>query len=135
MANGQIDAELEHRMGEARKMARVLKGEWRQRKMSREVKVDRYNSIIVSTALYGSETWTMTERMKQKVYVMEMSCLRRICGVTRMGRVRNEEIRRSCGGGKESEWMRIMVEKIGDVCKRRLLKVNAGKSNVMKVSK
>ena len=43
-------------MGEAKKMARVLKGELRQRKMSREVKVDMYNSIIVSTALYGSET-------------------------------------------------------------------------------
>ena len=74
-------------------------------------------------------------RRCQKVYVMQMSCLRSIYGVTRKGRVKNEEIRRRCGSGKESEWVRMMVEKIGDVCKRRLLKVNAEKSNVMKVSK
>jgi hypothetical protein len=35
-------------------------------------------------------------------------------------------------GENESE-LRMMAEKFGDVCKRRLLKVNAGKSNVMKV--
>jgi hypothetical protein len=69
--------------------------------MSREVNIDMYNSFIVPTALYGSETWAMTERMKQKVNVMEMSCLRSICGVTRMDRVRNEEIRRRCGVGWE----------------------------------
>jgi hypothetical protein len=33
LANGRIDADLEHRMGEARKMAGVLKGAWRQRMM------------------------------------------------------------------------------------------------------
>ena len=56
-----------------------------------------YEGIVVPTALYGSEAWMLENKVKNRMDVTEMSCLRSMCGVTRRDRVRNEEIRRRCG--------------------------------------
>ncbi len=47
--------------------------------------------------LYGAETWNMGAVERKKLNVMEMRCLRSLCGVTRMDQVRNEEVRRRTG--------------------------------------
>ena len=47
--------------------------------------------------MYGSEAWVLENKVKNKINVAEMSCLRSMCGVTRRVRVKNEEIRRRCG--------------------------------------
>ena len=44
--------------------------------------------------LYGAEAWGMRSAVRRKVNVLEMKCLRRLVGVSRMDRVRNEEVRR-----------------------------------------
>ncbi len=46
------------------------------------------------TALYGAETWNMGAAKRKRLNVMEMRCLRNMCGVTRMYLARNEEVRR-----------------------------------------
>ncbi len=56
---------------------------------------------VVPTALYGAETWNMGAAGRKRLNVMEMRCLRNMCGVTRMDRVRNEEVRRRTGVVKE----------------------------------
>ena len=38
---------------------------------------------------------------RRKVKVLEMKCLRRLTGVSRMDRVRNEQVRRRAGTGRE----------------------------------
>ena len=48
-----------------------------------------YEGVIVPTALYGAE--------RRKVNVLEMKCLRSLVEVSRMDRVRNEEMRRRAG--------------------------------------
>ena len=48
--------------------------------------------VIVPTALYRAESWGMRSAEKRKVNVLEMKCLRSLVGVSRMGRVRNEEV-------------------------------------------
>ena len=53
-----------------------------------------YEGIIVPTALYGAEAWGMRSAERRKVNVLEMKCLRSLIGVSRMDRVRNEEVRR-----------------------------------------
>ena len=35
------------------------------------------------TALYGSEAWVLENKVKNRMDVEEMSCLRSMCGVTR----------------------------------------------------
>ena len=46
--------------------------------------------------LYGSETWTLKVRERKRVEAVEVNCLRNICGLNRLDRVPNVEIRR-CG--------------------------------------
>lgn len=53
------------------------------------------------TVLYGAESWNMRAAGRRRLNVMEMSCLRGICGETRMNRVRNEEVLRRTGVVKE----------------------------------
>ncbi len=53
-----------------------------------------YEGVVVNlpTALYGTETWNMGAAERRRLNVMEKRCLRSICGVTRMDRVRNDEV-------------------------------------------
>ena len=53
-----------------------------------------YEGVIVPTALYGAEAWGMRSAERRKVTVLAMKCLRSSVGVSRMDRVRNEEVRR-----------------------------------------
>ena len=43
--------------------------------------------------LYGSETWTLTKKLKSKIQACEMRILRLIFGVTKRDKIRNETIR------------------------------------------
>ena len=43
-----------------------------------------YEEVIVPTALYRSEAWGMRSAERIKVNVLEMKCLRRLVGVSRM---------------------------------------------------
>ena len=56
-----------------------------------------YEGVIVPTALYGAEAWDKRSAERRKVIVIEMKCLRSLVGVSRMDRVRNEEVRRTAG--------------------------------------
>ncbi len=60
-----------------------------------------YEGVLVPTALYGAETWNKGAVERNRLDVMEMRCLRSMCGVTRMDQVRNEEVRRRTGIVKE----------------------------------
>ena len=59
--------------------------------------------VIVPTALYGAEAWDKRSAERRKVIVIEMKCLRSLVGVSRMDRVRNEEVRRTVGIEMELE--------------------------------
>ena len=56
-----------------------------------------YEGVIVPTALYGAEAWGMRSAERKKENVLEMKCLRSLVGVSRMNRVRNEEVLRRAG--------------------------------------
>ena len=57
--------------------------------------------VIVPMALYRVEAWGMRSAERRKVNVLEMKCLRSLVGVSRMDRVRNEEVRRRAGTERE----------------------------------
>ena len=54
-----------------------------------------YQSLILSILLYGAETWTTKKDDENRLKVFEMSCLRRILGVSRLGKIRNSHIKQS----------------------------------------
>ncbi len=53
-----------------------------------------YEGVVVPMALYGAEAWSMGAVERKRLNVMEMKCLRSMCGVTQMDRMRNEEVQR-----------------------------------------
>jgi len=89
--------EMINRINEGNKMFGAMNGIWKNRNMNRKIKMELYESVVLAKVLYGSEVWCMSVSDRKKLEVFEMKCLRRICGVNRMDRVRNEEIKRRCG--------------------------------------
>ena len=96
-SEGGMEEEVNHRITEARKAWGALKDVWKKRHISNEAKVGMYEGIIEPTLLYGCETWVMKKRDRKRIEAVEMNCLRNICGVRRIDRVSNAEIRRRCG--------------------------------------
>jgi hypothetical protein len=68
------------------------------RLLSRNVKVKRYNTIILPVVLYGCETWSLTLREEHRLRVFENRVLRIIFGPKRdevageLRKLHNEEL-------------------------------------------
>ena len=56
-----------------------------------------YEGVIVPTTLYRAEVWGMRTAERRKVNVLEMKCLRSLVGVSRIYRVRTEDVRKRTG--------------------------------------
>ena len=95
--NGGVSEDVISRVNEGAKVSGAMNRIWRVRSLGVNVKRMMYERIVVPTVLYGAETWGLNVREKRRLNVMEMKCLRSICGVTIRDRIRNEEIRRRVG--------------------------------------
>ena len=91
--DGDIDADVCHRI-----KAGWMK--WRQasdilcdRRAPQKLKGKFYITAIRPAMLYGAECWSTKRRHVQQLSVAEIRMLRWICGHTRRGRVRNDDIR------------------------------------------
>ena len=51
-----------------------------------------YKACIISTLLYGSESWTTYSTQQRKLQVFHLQCLRRILGITWQDKVRNNDV-------------------------------------------
>ena len=100
-ANGGVEADVCHRVNEGCKMLGAMKGVMRNRGLRMNVKKVLYERVIVPTVTYGSELWGMKVSERQKLNVFEMKCLRSMAGVSRLDRLRNEEVRERTGIRKE----------------------------------
>lgn len=96
-ANGSVSEDVRQKVNEGCKVMGVLNGIFKCRALSIEVKRCLYESVVVPTVLYGSEAWGLRVEERNRLNVFEMRCLRSICGVTRLDRVRNEEVGRRVG--------------------------------------
>merc|ERR1711921_75996 len=56
-----------------------------------------YEGIIKKSLLYDYETWVKNVQDRRRMVVVQMNCLRNICGFRRIDRVPNVEIRGICG--------------------------------------
>ncbi len=81
-------------MKEASKCVGVMMSVLCNRALGKNAKRRLYEGVVVPTALSGAETWYVRESERNRLDVFEMRCLRNMVGVTRMDRVRNEEVRR-----------------------------------------
>lgn len=80
-----------------RKMQRTresngLESSMKDRSMNTEVKRDLRNSTILPTLTYGTEFWKWNEIEQSAVTTVEMNKLRHVSVVTRLDRMRNDEM-------------------------------------------
>ena len=68
----------------------------RRKELSKSMKLKVVNVTMVSS-LYGSEVWSLTKQQQGRAQATQMSVLRRIQGIRRMGRTRSDEIRQQLG--------------------------------------
>ena len=96
-ADGRCERDVVHEMNEEYGAWGELKNVLSNRGCGIKAKKCLYEGVIVPTALYGAEAWCMRSAERRKVNVLEMKCLRSLVAVSRMDRVRNEEVRRRAG--------------------------------------
>ncbi|XP_048583704.1 uncharacterized protein LOC125563054 [Nematostella vectensis] len=92
-ANGCLDVELGKRIGKAvTTMTKLSSRVWENKKLTISTKITVYRACILSTLLYGSESWTTYARQEKRLNTFHMRCLRRILGIHWSDKVTNNEV-------------------------------------------
>lgn len=92
-SNLSLDTELDKRIGKAATtLARLTTRVWENSKLSIKTKMAVYNACVLSTLLYGSETWTTYAKQERRLNAFHMRCVRRILGISWQDRVPNTEV-------------------------------------------
>ena len=110
--DGGVKEDVSMRVGEGMKTFGAMKRLWNVRSVNVRAKRELYERVVVPTVMYGSEAWGLRVKERRKLDVMEMRCLRSMCGVTRMDRLRNEVVRERVG----------VDEKLSERVDRKVLK-------------
>ena len=63
-------------------MARLSKRVWSNNQLTSNTKLQVYQACILSTLLYGSESWTTYARQGKRLGSFQLRCLNRILGIT-----------------------------------------------------
>jgi hypothetical protein len=98
-SDGSNEKEIQRRIGRRPtsqafgKMNRI----WRSKELTKKTKIQVYETMIQPILLYGSECWTMRKQDEKRILTAEMSWLRKIAGVSRLQRIRNDDIRQALG--------------------------------------
>ena len=97
-SDGLGDEEIEQRVGAAAKVVGAMRKEvLERRELMKKIKLRVFNVMVMPTLIYGCETWIMQRRHESKLQASEMMFLRSVEGVSRLERVRNEDVRRTLG--------------------------------------
>lgn len=91
--DGRIDAELQRRMAKASaSFGRLRQRLWNNHHVSMKVKGKIYRAVVISTLLYGAESWTVYRRHVKKLHAFMMRHLRSILKITWKYKVTNKVI-------------------------------------------
>ena len=83
------------RLNKARNVFRTLNNVWKPSQYSKPTKIKLYQSCVLSTLLYGSECWRMTENDSNSQYFHTKS-FRRILCIFWPNTISNEDLIRKC---------------------------------------
>ncbi|CAH1252113.1 OBSCN [Branchiostoma lanceolatum] len=91
--NLSLDKEIDKRIGKAATtLARLTTRVWENPKLSVKTKMAMYNACVLSTLLYGSETWSTYAKQENRLNAFHMRCMRRILGISWKDKVTNTEV-------------------------------------------
>ncbi|KAI8505331.1 hypothetical protein Bbelb_174400 [Branchiostoma belcheri] len=91
--NLSLDKELDRRIARAAGvMTKLAKRVWDNNLLTLNTKLQVYRACVLSTLLYGSETWTTYARQENRLESFHLRCLRRILGISWRDRVPNTTV-------------------------------------------
>ena len=92
--DGGMGIEEAHRALEGINVWRTMTKLWEKNMICREIKRELYERVVIPTVVYGSETCSLSAQERIKIEVFEVMCLRYICSIRRVDRVRNSLVRK-----------------------------------------
>ena len=101
--NGDLDAEMTHRIQSGWKNWKRVSGILCDRRISFGVKGKVYKTVVRPAMMYGADTWAVNKAQEKKLDVAEMRMLIRMSGVTKLDRISNERIRGTTKVGEISK--------------------------------
>ncbi|CAH1976651.1 unnamed protein product [Acanthoscelides obtectus] len=92
--NGRNEIQISERVGKANNLYYAMsEGFINKKDVSKKTKITVYNTIYRSILTYRCESWVLAQQQKSKLQAVEMKYLRRVKGVTKMDKIRNETIK------------------------------------------
>ena len=73
-------------------LSKLTKRVWENKHLTIPTKINVYKACVISTLLYGSESWTTYSTQEQKLQVFHLRCLHRIFGITWQHKVWNNDV-------------------------------------------
>jgi len=80
--------DIKKRVGLASAVIAQLYKICKSKEITIKTKVMVYQVLVMLVLLYGAKCWTMRKEDERRLLTMEMSCLRRMLGVTRLDRIK-----------------------------------------------
>ncbi len=90
--HGGMEGEIGERAMKGRSVVGLLVRATKGRNVSMDVKRGLRNSILLTTLIYGSESWTQSKVQQLRMHAIEMNYLREACGANRWDGVSNESV-------------------------------------------
>ena len=95
--DGSIDAEITARIAKATAaFGRLVKRLWTVRGIRLNTKIAVYKAAVLTSLLYGCETWTLNRRQVKRLEKFHQTTLRRIAGIKWFHKVTNYEVLSRC---------------------------------------
>ena len=91
--NLSVDAVLDIRLGKtATTLGRLTSRVWNNSKLTTKTKTAVYNACVISTLLYGSESWATYPRQEKRLDVFHLRSLRKILDISWQDHVTNADV-------------------------------------------
>jgi len=88
-----VDSDITSRLAKAGcAFGKFQKRLWGVHNISRETKVAVYQAVVITTLLYGCETWTLYQRSIRRLDQFHLCCLCKIPGIKWQDRVTNTDV-------------------------------------------
>ncbi|XP_071644241.1 uncharacterized protein [Temnothorax longispinosus] len=84
---------IKSRIEQSRKVLGCLNSVWWDKNISARAKKHIGRSMVEAVLCYGCEVWSLNADTRRRINAVEMDYLRRGAGVSRLSRVKNEEVR------------------------------------------
>ena len=126
-----LDAEVTHRVGAANGAFQQLRRAniWSSKALTLSVEVQFFQCIVMSVLLCSGETWPVVQKLISPLTILQMNCLRCICGISLRDHVPNVDILTRCNTfsvesqlqSKRLRWLGHMFRMPDDRLPKKLL--------------